>query len=58
MVCIVEEEKNEKIWRKRRDVDAKSVSMLCAVTVYVLKRQVKENSFLLREEELNVERPE
>lgn len=34
------------------------MSKLRAGTVYVLKRQLKENLFLLRVKELNVKRPE
>lgn len=49
----VEEQKKKKvkIWSKAGDIDITSASPLCAVTVYVFKRQLKENSFLLIVEE-------
>lgn len=46
-VCFVEEEKNVKVWEKTGDTDITSMSKLCAMTAYVLKRQLKETEFLL-----------
>lgn len=57
-VRFVEEEKNGKMWRKTGATGITSMSKLCAVTVHILKRQLKENSFLLRAKELSVKRPE
>lgn len=46
-MCFVEEEKNVKVWEKTGDTDITSMSKLCAMTAYVLKRQLKETEFLL-----------
>lgn len=48
---MVEGQKNVKIRSKTGDTDITSANLLCAVTVYVFKRQLKENSFLLIVEE-------
>lgn len=50
--------KDVKILGKTGDTGITSMSKLCAVTVYILKRKLKENSFLWRVKELNVKRPE
>lgn len=47
-MCFGEEEKNVKMWGKTGDTGITGISKLCAVTVYILKRQLKENSLLLR----------
>lgn len=48
---MVEGQKNVKIRSKTGDTDITSANLLCAVTVCVFKRQLKENSFLLIVEE-------